>query len=57
VALQDPASSRVVINLTANARDASRVESESDRRVLKKVSDKVRTQIPAAVASWADNQP
>ncbi|HTO98288.1 MAG TPA: LPP20 family lipoprotein [Myxococcales bacterium] len=57
VALQDPASSRVVINLTSNVRDASKVATESDRRVLKKLSDKVRTDVPAAVASWADKQP
>jgi hypothetical protein len=57
VALQDPASSRVVINVTTNARDASRVASESDRRVLKKVSERVRADIPAAIASWADSQP
>ena len=57
IALEDPASSRVVINLTASARDASRVETESDGRVLKKVSEKVRTEIPAAITSWADKQP
>jgi len=55
VVVKDPASSRVVLNLTESVRDAARIESESNHRVLTKISDRLRKAVPAAFLSAADN--
>ena len=54
VVLRDAATSRVVVQLTETARDASRVEGESERRALAKVSEKLRTKVPAAFVAAGD---
>ena len=54
--LKDSASSRTLLQLTETARDASRAEGEADRRVLGKVSERLRSAVAAAlVASAAES--
>ena len=51
--LKDAASSRTLLQLTETARDASRAEGESDRRVLGKVSERLRSAVAAALVASA----
>ena len=53
VVLKDAASSRTLLQLTETARDASRAEGESDRRVLGKVSERLRSAVAAALVASA----
>ena len=54
VVLKEPSSGRVFLNVTETVRDASRMEPESNRRVLTKISDKLRDAVPAAFAAATD---
>jgi hypothetical protein len=54
VVLKDSASARVFLDVTENVRDASRLERESNRRVLAKISDRLRKGIPAAFLTATD---
>jgi hypothetical protein len=55
IVLRDPSSARVFLNLSESVRDAARIEQESNRRVLTKMSDKLRNAVPAAFATATDN--
>jgi hypothetical protein len=52
--LKEPASARVVLNLTESVRDAARIEGESNRRVFAKVSERLRKAVPAAFVTATD---
>jgi len=55
VVLKDPASTRVVLNLSENVRGAARTERESNRRVFEKISERLRKAVPAAFVAAADD--
>jgi len=55
VVLKDSASARVFLNLSESVRDASRIERESSRRVLAKISERLRKEIPTAFLTTTDN--
>ena len=55
VVLKDSASARVFLNLSESVRDASRIDRESSRRVLAKISERLRKEIPTAFLTTTDN--
>jgi len=55
VVVKDPASTRVVLNLAENVRDAARTERESNRRVFEKISERLRKAVPAAFVRATDD--
>jgi len=55
IVLKEPSSARVFLNVSESVRDAARIEQESNRRVLTKLSEKVRNAVPAAFAAATDN--
>jgi hypothetical protein len=52
--LRDAASGRVIAQANDSAREASRVQAESARRVLGTLSGKLRQSVPAALFAWAE---
>jgi LPP20 lipoprotein len=51
IVLKEPASGRVFLNVSESVREAARLERESNRRALTRISDKVRNAVPAAFAA------